>query len=352
MTVYSHSRVTTVTTIRRIRRLPRGSVHHVTPSQPVKALDVIASLELPGAIRVLRVAQRLHVAPAKVEVYLRKRVGDHMEKGEVLAERKGLARRRMLCPMDGTIVQITDGQVIIEGERPRQEIYATVPGKVTAIEPGHHVAIETTAALIQLAWGHGDFAWGTLRVLDTAPGLATDPARFTIDHRGAIVAIGSPLTEDFLKGAADIRVKALIASSMHSTLIPLVRQVEFPVGLTQGFGITPMSERVLSLLGTYNGREIAVDMASIADWRESRPEIIIPVSTQAPEDRPLIQPAFMVGQKVRILQSPYRGEIGTLAALPSGPRITDSGLWLTGGEVETPDGRNVFVPFANLENLG
>jgi len=66
----------------------------------------------------------------------------------------------------------------------------------------------------------------------------------------------------------------------------------------------------------------------------------------------VILPVFNIGQKVRILQNPYWGEIGTLTALPPGQYATHAGLWSPGAEVQTPDGQKIFVPFANLENLG
>lgn len=356
MQVFSRSRVTTVTTIRRTRLMPASAVATVTLSKPVKALDVVAVNELSGPLRVVRLADILGTDPHKSESYLRRQIGEHVTKGEVLAERRlglGLRRLRAVAPIDGTIVHMANGQVVIEGERRREEIFASVPGRVVMVDQGRQVTVETVAALIQIAWGHGGLAWGTLKVLDAKPTLQADPGRFNIDHRGAIVAIGSPLTGEFLKAAAEIRVKGVIAASMHYSLIPEVSKLEFPVGITQGFGSLPMADRILNLLNTYNGREIAIDMSSMTDWRETRPEIIIPVTGQtAPEDRATEQQQFKTGQKTRVLQKPYLGEIGTVTALPSDLVATESGLWLSGAMVQLPSGEIIFVPFANLEHLG
>lgn len=353
MDVFARSRVTTVTTIRRTRHMPTSAVPTVTLSKPVKALDVVAVNETPGPLRIVRLADALRTDSTKAESYMRRRIGDHVAKGEILAERRrGLRRLRVIAPIEGNIVQIAHGQVLIEGERRMEEIYASVPGRVVMVESGRQVTVETVAALIQIAWGTGGLAWGTLRVMDAKPTLQADASRFNIDHRGSIVAIAAPLTEEFVRAAVEIRPKGLIAGSMPSSLIPKLRGVEFPIGITQGFGKLVMTERILNLLNTYNGREIALDMTSSEDWRETRPEIIIPVTGQtAPEDR-TAENLFKVGQKARILQKPSLGEIGTISALPSERKATESGLWLNGAMVQLASGETLFVPFANLEHLG
>ncbi|MBN1427029.1 MAG: hypothetical protein JXB07_01510 [Anaerolineae bacterium] len=354
---FSFSRVTAVTTIRRLRRLPPTGIPKISLSQPVKALDVVAIAEMPNNFRVLKLDKQLRTEPKYAETFMIRRVGDMVQKGEVLAIRKislGLRKLRVVSPIDGRIVHMENGQVVIEGERQRQEIFASVPGKIVAMEVGEQVTVETNAALIQIAWGLGGLAWGTLKLMDTEPGLTTDAKRFNIDHRGSIVAIASPLTEEFLKGAIEIRVKGLIASSMHSNLLPLLSKVEFPVGLTQGFGRVPMCERILNLLSTYNGREIALDMTFSPDWRDARPEIIIPVSSgqSSAEDRSGDQHEFRVGQKARVLQPPYLGEIGTINSLPDDVCRLESGLWMPGARMQMSTGETIFVPFVNLEYLG
>ncbi len=353
MDVFARSRVTTVTTVRRVRRIPPTAQPLVTLSKPVKPQDVVAVNELPGELRIIRLASLLRSDPKKVEAYLRHRVGDHVNRGEILAERRmGLfGRRRVMAPIEGIVVQIKDGQLVIEGDRKREEFFASVPGRVVSVEQGRSITIETVGAQIQIAWGYGGLAWGTLKTLDSKPGLQTDASRFNIDHRGAVVAIGSPLTPEFLQAAVEIRVKGLIASSMGSSLTPEVMKAGFPVGVTQGFGQVPMTERILNLLNTYNGREVALDMSSSADWREARPEIIIPVTGQSAPEAPEVM-EFKVGQKARVLQPPYMGEIGTINALSDDLSHTESGFWLPGAMVHMSDGQMVFVPFANLEHLG
>ncbi len=357
-TVYATARVTTIANIRREHRLPRGSVPRVLIGQTVKATDPLAVVEIAAEHRIINLAERLRLNPQRIDPYLVKRTGDPVEEGDILATRRGflgLRKLRVLSPMAGQVIQVENGQMLLEGPRVRSEVLASIPGKVVALEPEEYVIIETPGAAIRMAWGHGPFTWGTLKVLDEQPSLTAEVDRFSIDHRGAIVAIGSPLTADFLKAAADIRVKGLIAASMHASLVSQLADIDFPVMLTQGFGHLPMSERVLNLINTYNGREIALDTGMVGDWRERRPEIIIPLTSQQQASLPeegASDIKIVTGQRVRILQPPYLGEIGTVVAISEDPRQLESGLWASGITVEMPSGARVFVPFANFEYLG
>nr|MBN1229495.1 hypothetical protein [Anaerolineae bacterium] len=354
-TVYAQSRATSVASIRRIQKIPRRSIPRVLVGQTVKATEILAVTEVVSKHRVVNVAERLGINPRKVEASLVKREGELVEQGEPIAVRGGfLRKRRVGAPISGRIVRVESGQMLIEGERITIEVKAPVPGRIVDIVQDEYILLETTGAQIQIAWGHGELTWGTLKVLDEEPSMKTDSERFNIDHRGAIVAIGSPLTPEFLKSAADIRVKGVIASSMNASLIPLAKEMEFPVGITQGFGQLAMSERILSLLKNYNGREIAIDMGDSADWRKRRPEIIIPLTSlqqSAPDDR-LAGGKLRIGYHVRILQLPHLGEIGIIMELPAEERRLETGLWAAGALVELGSGEKDFIPVANLEYLG
>jgi transcription antitermination factor NusG len=341
-----------------VQRLPHGSNLRVAPKQTVKAMEVVAVSEMPEERHLIDLARRLRVKPERVQDYLLKQQGDPVSAGEPIAIRRGflgLGRQRVLSPTDGRIAWLQGGRVLIEGGVRRVEVPASLTGRVLSAEPGEYITIEGHGGVIEVAWGTGGLAYGTIKVMDTLSSYNTESGRFNIDHRGSIVAIGSPLTEQFYKEATDIRVKGIIAASMSAHLLPLVENPPFPIAITQGFGQLPMSDRVLNLLATHNGREIILAMTASDDSRESRPEIIIPISSgQTSESRSQEEPnlTFRVGQRVRILQHPYMGEIGTITRLPEGVQQLPNGLWMPGADVEVSPARTVFVPFANLQHLG
>lgn len=357
--VHSYGRTTTVGTIRRIRKIPRGSKVQVKQGQGVKALETLAVAERPQEYQLLNIAEALRIKPKDIMKYLPedRQIGEPVEEGQVLAERKilfGLRSLQAVAPITGLIARIDGERILIAGDVVRQELLAAAPGRVTFIEPESHLVIETKGTLIQVAWGHGGMAWGTLKVIDDAPGLDTQAGQFNIDHRGSIIAIGSPLTKEFLKGAVEIRVKGLIAASAPASMVSMIKAAGFPVGLVQGFGHSiMMDQRIYNTLSKNNGRELSLDMGHDQDWRDYRPEIIIPTRSQekSSEDQSILK-GLQIGHLVRVLQSPYLGEIGTVATMPGELRQLKSGLWMPGVMVDMPDGRTIYVPIANLEHLG
>jgi hypothetical protein len=352
--VFSQGRVSTIANIRRHHSLPVGAGSRVIGSQFIKANEIIAISEHPTEYRLVDAALQLRVSPAQLGGFLLKREGESVQQDEVLASRRILFQFRpleVLAPISGFIRTITAGKILIEGIRERIEILSPIPGRVLSVAQDEYVVIELKGVQIQLPWGHGQPVWGTLKLVGEAPANEIEGFRFNIDHRGAIVAMGAPLTETILREASDIRVKGLIGASLPARLVPLVWEMDFPVGITQGFGRLPMSDRIFNLLKTYNGREMALAVSGEADWREMPPEIIIPIdTTAAPEDLGRAQP-FAPGQKVRILQTPYLGEIGTITSLSDGPQQLESGLWMPGAFVEMPTGETQYLPFTNLEQL-
>jgi hypothetical protein len=352
--VFSQGHVSTIANIRRQHPLPVGAGSRVIGGQFIKANEIIAISEHPTEYRLVDAAAQLRVNPAQLSGYLLKREGESVQEDEVLASRRIPLRFRpleVLAPIGGFIRTINTGKILIEGIRERVEIHTPIPGRVFSITPDEYIVIELKGVQIQLPWGRGESVWGTLKLVGEAPSDEAEGFRFNIDHRGAIVAMGTPLTEEILREASDIRVRGLIGASMHAKLAPLVQEMDFPVGITQGFGRLPMSDRIFNLLKTYNGREMALAVSGEADWREMPPEIIIPIdTTAAPEDLGRTQP-FAPGQKVRILQAPYLGEIGTISSLSEGPEQLESGLWMPGAYVEMPTGETQYLPFTNLEQL-
>jgi len=352
----SYARVTPMTLVRRLRVLPRPGAVLIPTGRLVKANEVIARAAVPSEHRFVNVARLLRVPPDRLERYLLKNIGDTVKQGEPLAGRRvllGLRRIRVASPMDGVVKAVTGGRVLLEGEPEVVEVQASVPGRVAGIERDRGATIETHGALIQIAWGRGGVVWGVLKMMAPDAEGCADPGAFNIDHHNAIVAINAPLNEPFLRSAGEKRIRAIIAPSADAALLPVLEEALCPVALTQGFGDMLMSSAILDILRANNGREIALDAAPPERWRASRPEIIIPLPAPSEPVAPYVPgEPLQVGQRVRILASPYLGEIGEVVDLPPGEQCLESGLWLPGADVRLPSKEIVFVPFTNLEHLG
>jgi hypothetical protein len=356
-TLHAYGRFAQATHLRQIHPLPERSTSRVIVGDVVEAGAVLAAIELPREHHVLDISVLLDVPRSEAETYLVKRRGDIVEMGESIAERRvflGLGRRRVLAPTDGRVVHVRGGQVLIEGQQRGDEIYATVPGRVVAVEPGLFITVLTLAGVAQLVWGSGGRSSGTLWLLSEDPSLSADPAELSADHRGAIVAIGAPLSDAFLRRAASLGVAGLIAASMPAALLEQAEAVGFPIGVTQGFGSLAMSRTVFELLKAYHGWPVMLDASLSANWRRNRPKIIIPLEGQqrVPPVEYAVERGLVEGQRVRVLQAPHLGAIGVVQEIPREARQLASGLWATGAEIELESGERAFVPVANLEHLG
>lgn len=356
-TLHAYGRFAQAAHLRQIHPLPERSTPRVIVGDVVEVGTLLASVEQPREHHVLDVSVLLDVQRSEAEGYVIKRRGDLVEQGESVAERRvflGLGRRRVLAPAAGRVVHVRGGQVLIEGRQMVDEVRATVPGRVVAVEPGIFITVQTAAGVAQLVWGSGGRVTGLLALLGEAPSLTADPVELRADHRGAIVAISAPLSAVFLRRAANVGVGGVVAASLPAALLEEAEEASFPIGVTQGFGSLTMSRTVFELLRTYNGWEVMLDACLPADWRRNRPKIIIPLEGQqhVPPVEYSVERGLAEGQRVRVLQAPHLGAIGVVQTIHREPRRLASGLWATGAEIELESGERTFVPVANLEHLG
>lgn len=353
----NHGHIHDYTVIRRSRTLPRPGEILKRPGQPVKPLDVVARAIVPQDHHIIDITKRLHVPVDKVNRYILKQPGEPVEPEEPIAARRqiaGLRRIMVRSPIQGEVVEVGGGIVILEGEPALVEVKASIPGEVAEVLSPWGVVIETRGARLQLAWGHGELIFSELKILVPPQEGEFDPNVLDdMEHRSAILFIPAPLTEELLQAAVGVNAAGLIGSSMDAGLIPLVEEIDLTVGLTEGFGRVHMSIEAANLLRTNNGREITLDPETSGHWRGSRPEIIISLPEgDAQASIPQPDELLQVGDSVHLLRGPYRGAVGKVTALPKRPRRVPSGLRLMGAEVALEDNVTTFVPFANLEHLG
>jgi hypothetical protein len=353
----NHGHIHAYTLIRRVRKLSRPGEILKRPGQPVRPLDVVARAIVPQDHHIIDVTKRLHVPKDKVSRYILKQQGETVEVDEPIAARRqiaGLHRIMVRSPIEGEVVEVGGGIIILEGEPAIVEVKASVTGEVAEVLSPWGVIVETTGARLQLAWAHGELTVSQLKILVPPQEGEIDPNVLDeMEHRSAVVFAPAPLTGELLRAAAGVNAAGLVGSGMDAGLIPLVEELDLTVGLTEGFGRVRMSVEAANLLRTNNGREITLDPGTSSHWRGSRPEIIISL----PEDDaqatiPQPDELLQVGGRVHLLRGPYRGAVGKVTALPARPRRVPSGLRLMGAEVALEDNVTTFVPFANLEHLG
>ena len=160
--------ITPLTSIRRERLLPVPGEVLVGYGEKVGPADVVARCQVRGHMRVVDVSRALGVDRARATKYVRKAAGEAIQADELLASRGGLLgswRGSVRSPVEGQIVEVRDGFVVIEAVPTTVELSAHLKGQITNVMPKRGVVISAVGTLIQGLWGCGGEAEGVLKLL-------------------------------------------------------------------------------------------------------------------------------------------------------------------------------------------
>lgn len=338
-----------LTRIRRSRMLPGKGDVLVMTGDTVTATEVVAEANLPGAHLLLDVRRMLGLkSPAEIPQYIERKVGDRVEKGDIIAQIEGIFSRVVRAPAAAEIVAIQKGQVLLELIGDKFELLAGVNGTVSEVLPERGAIIEANGALIQGVWGNHQVAFGTLTCLAEAPDSELKRASIENSLRGVLIAAGHVVKDEVLTAANQLPIAGMILAGMASDLVPTALKVKFPIMLVEGFGHLPMNSKAFQLLNVNNKREASLN----AGWEPllgERPELLIPLPA---EGNPVLNTSeFLPGKTVRIHSMPLTGAIGTIITTrPGQPRLAN-GLRAPVADVRLENGRTLTIPLVNMDVL-
>lgn len=323
----------------------------VEPGQRVEPMDVVGRAHISSRIRILHVAQRLSIAEEDLQQYSLKGPGERVERGEVIAMVGRWPFRRLYrAPAEGRIASEAHGRLLLEISPSIYELRAYLKGVVTQVFSSRGVAIETSGAIMEGAWAIGGDAFGVLKMLDEATGGRLVPEAIDMGYHGAIVVVESGATKEGLGKAEEVGVRGVILGSLSFSLVGFLSSLPFPVMIMEGFGQSPLSWPLFSLLQQHAGREAYMTSGVPYGVSLLRPQVIIPFlrGEEAPRGE---GPALKEGTLVRLVREPYLGKVGYVASLSLQKRGVEWGVEVEGVEVDLEGGERVFVPLANLELL-
>ncbi|MFZ1041046.1 MAG: hypothetical protein WCA79_02170 [Anaerolineales bacterium] len=341
-----------LTTILRERVLPISGTVKVRLDQKVNPADVIAETSRPREHVLLDVGRALNLSPNAADKLIRCKVGDRVAAGTVIAIRHGLISKTVSVPRDGRAVVTGGGQVLIEVGELHMELRAGFPGTVMQVIPDRGAVIQTAGALVQGVWGNGRVDTGILTNLAEQSDSVLTAGRFDVSLRGSVILAGQCKDEDTLRAAAELPVRGLILGSLFPSLLPLAREMRYPILLTDGFGSMPMNSAAYRLLSTNVKRETSLNAEMIDRYNGAGPEVIIPLPVTSEPAPPQEVMAFAAGLTVRLRRPPAAGMIGTITALRPGLTILPSGLRAPAADIKLENGEQVLIPLINLEVVG
>ena len=341
-----------LTTIIRERVLPVAGNVAARLNQKVTPTDVIAEAKWAREHILLDVAGVLGVTADEADQLMKCQVGDHVAASQELAVGSGLFPRSIRAPREGRVAAAGGGEILLEVDEVRYELRAGIPGTVIEVIPERGAVIQTAGALIQGVWGNGRVDEGVLVNLADKPDAVMSAARLDVSLRGSVILTGMCRDAESLQAAAQLPVRGLIVSSIFPSLLPLAREMHYPILVTDGFGSMPMNAAAYRLLTTNAKREVILNAEMYDRYSGARPEAIIPLPVSQSPEPPADVQEFMPGQQVRMRRPPAAGSIGTLTAIRSGLTALPSGLRAPAADVKLENGETILVPLVNLEVVG
>ncbi len=341
-----------LTTIVRERLLPVQGKVIARLNQKVSSTDIVAEATWAREHVLVDVARILNLNADAADKLIRCKVGDRVPAETVIAIGRGLLPKKVKVPREGRVTAAGGGQVLLETGESRMELRAGISGNVVQIIPDRGVVIQTSGALIQGVWGNGRVDTGVMINLAEKPDTVLTANRLDVSLRGSVIIAAQIRDAETLQAAADLPVRGLILSSLYPSLLPMAREMRFPIVLTDGFGAMPMNSAAYKLLTTNAKREATLNAEVNDRYSGARPEVIIPLPVSSEPALPRDVETFASGQTVRMRRPPMIGMIGSILTLRPGLTTLPGGLRAVCADIKLENGEQMLVPLVNLEVVG
>ena len=355
------------TVVEKVRRLPiKGKV---VKSIGDKLLpdEVVATTDLPGNVRIIKVASILSIGPLDIFDSLKVKIGEKVKKGDLIAQTEGIFgffKSEVFSPIDGSIESISDvtGQLILREKPIPVEVDAYMSGIVKNIIPDEGVTIQTNAAFIQGIFGIGGEARGDIKVLVKNREEELSSELINETHQGKIIVGGSFITLNTFKKAMSLKVAGVVVGGFNyydleeilgytlGVAITGSEEIETSLIVTEGYGNIKMSKRTFDLLSDYNKKFASINGATQIRAGVIRPEIVIPLKEKNLKKDPLSSTSqgIQKGSLVRVIRAPHFGSMGKVVELPPELQKMESETMVRVAIIKI-DNEKLIIPRSNLE---
>ncbi len=363
-------KISAQTIVRSERRLPLMGDVLVEVGNQVSAEDIVAQTDLPGNVQMIHAANLMGTSPSSVGRFMLKKVGDSVEQEEIIAQSNGLFglfKSEVKSPISGTIENISDvtGQVVIREPSTPVQTWGYIDGQVIEVMENEGVVIETWGTLIQGIFGIGGETVGQLQTIVSSPNQPLTPELIQTDHEGQILVGGSTVDRQTVEFAIDKGVKGIVCGGIDDRELYQLLGYELGVAITgsekigltliitEGFGQISMARQTFDLLLHRQGMKASLNGTTQIRAGVQRPEIVIPLekdsNSSLDKDRVIIPSALDVGTQVRLIRSPYFGQLGEVTKLLVEPESLETEAHVRVLEVQLHNQERIVLPRANVE---
>ena len=363
-------KISAQTIVRSERRLPLMGDVLVEVGNQVSAEDIVAQTDLPGNVQMIHAANLMGTSPSSVGRFMLKKVGDPVEQEEIIAQSNGLFglfKSEVKSPISGTIENISDvtGQIVIREPSTPVQTWGYIDGQVIEVMENEGVVIETWGTLIQGIFGIGGETVGQLQTIVSSPNQPLTPELIQTDHEGQILVGGSTVDRQTVEFAIDKGVKGIVCGGIDDRELYQLLGYELGVAITgaenigltlmitEGFGQISMARQTFDLLLHRQGMKASLNGTTQIRAGVQRPEIVIPLekdsNSSLDKDRVISPSALDVGTQVRLIRSPYFGQLGEVTKLLVEPQSLETEAHVRVLEVQLHNQERIVLPRANVE---
>jgi hypothetical protein len=274
--------------------------------------------------------------------------GKEFRKGKILAGPRGASKRVVRAPSDGTLVKIYKGVAILKDTGQPYSLKSGLSGKVFDLIPNRGVVIESKGAVIQGIWGNGTLGAGHLFEYNVFQSEKLFKDDLINETESMVIFTRESLDEFALKRIKKFQLKGLILPSVNPALKKDLLGFPYAVIVLESFGYRPMNSKAQKILSSSLGHPIEIITAPWDREYGNRPEIIIPKIQNCDDSETKFPEKKIENQLVKILTSPYAGEVGRFLYINRVSRLSN-GLFAKSVKVQLADGNQVTVPINNIE---
>lgn len=353
--------------VEKVRRLPIKGKVIKSIGDKLLPDEVVATTDLPGNVRIIKVASILSIGPSDIFDSLKVKIGEKVKKGDLIAQTEGIFgffKSEVFSPIDGSIESISDvtGQLILREKPIPVEVDAYMSGIVKNIIPDEGVTIQTNAAFIQGIFGIGGEARGDIKVLVKNREEELSSELINETHQGKIIVGGSFISLNTFKKAMSLKVAGVVVGGFNyydleeilgytlGVAITGSEEIETSLIVTEGYGNIKMSKRTFDLLSDYNKKFASINGATQIRAGVIRPEIVIPLKEKNLKKDPFSSTSkgIQKGSLVRVIRAPHFGSMGKVVELPPELQKMESETMVRVAIIKI-DNEKLIIPRSNLE---
>lgn len=319
----------------------------VRVGQQVKAGDPIAEASFPDHYQFFDLVREFGLNQEAAAAALQRKEGDDLNKGDLIAMKKGLLSRYLWAADHGALLLTRDGRLMMAYGENKLVLRAPYDATVSQILTGKGAMLANQSMAVQGQLLYGQRASGAFVRLE-AEEFARQPRRMDRDLRGTVLWFEGVLTAKLWDRLKSIGLAALVLASAMPNLPFFTEKPPFTILLMMGAGDASLDPLSRELLMEMLGMIVILEPKARFDQTE-RPVLF---RVWDPESHPLTKkalPELQIGSRVRLLGKPYQGLLANVEEITAKPETFASGAFSQAALLRIDGDLLVRLPVSNFE---